>query len=127
LWPILAIGLGIATVTIRKLVHLFGPATRATATLRGGLITLLFLGGLSIVIGLTGFLIALYGVLIALSMAPEAATIHVALVEELGRDAAALAIGIVLGMAAGLAWFLLVRRVAAIERAESAALLGENT
>jgi hypothetical protein len=126
LWPILAVGLGITAVTVRKLVQLFGSATRTPARLRGGLITLLFLGALSIVIGLTGFLAALYGVLISLSMAPEATTIPVVLMEELGRHAAALAIGIILGMAAGLAWFLLVRRVAAIERAESAALLRET-
>jgi hypothetical protein len=122
LWPLLGM-VGLVTgLLVWKAVQLFFTGVRTPGELRAGLPALLFLGVVGPAVGGAAFFSRLYGVALSASRPGGDA---LAAVGSLGEAAALLSLGLLLGLAAGLVWAVLVNRVAAVEEAESAALLAE--
>lgn len=124
-WPLLAVGMAATWLALWKALQLFPGRTRSPAELHRGLPTLLFLGVAGPVLGGTAFLIDLHDLSMRLMSDAANPSVVLAAAEPLARAATLLAMGLLLGIGAALVWFVLVNRIAAIERAESAALLAE--
>lgn len=125
LWVILAIGAAIVGLGLGKMYQLFIRRERSLAKLHYGLFTLLFLGSLGPALGATGFIVRLEDLASELmrSGASQAALLRAA--ERVAVDATVLSVGLLLGIGAGLMWFVLANRIAVIEASESELLLAE--
>ncbi len=124
LWAVLAIGAGIAGLALLKLRQLFPRCEAGLEELRAGLSGLLFLGAMAPGVAALGALWQVCSLAMRLSRAGATDDLAAAAV-EIGRAATLVGSGILLAMAAGILWFLLANRVAAIERVERDFLLGE--
>jgi len=122
LWPLVGVGAAVALLSTREFHRLFVKRERSAAGLRSGVFTLFFFALIAPVLGLTGFLVRLRELSISLSRGVPAAE-QVAVAEAIGRHTLLLGLGLLLGIGAGLVWFVMVNRIAALERAESAAML----
>jgi hypothetical protein len=125
LWPLLAVGAGVAGIALWKAVQLLTARAHSTAGLHRGLPTLLFLGIVGPVLGGTAFVLGLYRLSMDQMIRRASPEALLAAVEPLAQAATLLAMGLLLGIGAGLVWFVLVNRVARMEQAESALLLAE--
>ncbi len=123
LWPLLGIGTAIAAITLWKAYQLLVRRARRAADLHRGLFTLLFLGVISPVLAGLAFLVSLYRMAIGFGWGDMSESAMLLAAERMVQDATLLSAGLLLGIGAGLVWFVLARRIAAIEQAESAALL----
>ena len=122
LWGMVAAGAAIAGLASWKAHQLVVQRERSTVRLHRGLASLLFLGAMAPLLGAIGFLASLRG-LVRMGMGAGGPA-GVAAAEAIARGGTLLCLGILLGIAAGLVWFVLANRIATIEEAESAALLG---
>ena len=125
LWVILAIGAGIVGLGLGKMYQLFIRRERSTAKLHRGLFTLLFLGILGPALGTTGFLTSLWGVAKELMRSGTSQATLLAAANRVGVDATVLSLSLLLGIGAGLMWFVLANRIAVVEASESELLLAE--
>jgi hypothetical protein len=123
LWPILACAVGITVIAVKIAHQLFVNRERASSRLHRGLRSLIFLGAAGPVLGVLAVLIGLQRLATLLSGPRLDGAAQVAIVEQTGRDTTLLALGLLLAFGAGLVWFVLVNRIATIERMETAALL----
>jgi hypothetical protein len=123
-WPLVAGALAVVTVAGVKAYELFVRRERSTRRLHRGLPALVFLGVLGPVLGMIAGLTGLYRLAMALGSSALAGPALHAVNEQAGRDATLLVLGLLLAFCAGVVWFVLVNRIASIELAESAALLG---
>jgi hypothetical protein len=123
LWPMLVCGCGITGIAALKAYQMFVKDERSTARLHRGLRSLVFFGGMGPLLGFLALIFGLHRLTEALSIGLDDVSDHVAISEQPGRDATLLAMGLLLAFGAGIVWFVLVNRIAAIERAESAAFL----
>jgi hypothetical protein len=124
-WAVLGIGAGVAGLSLlcfRQLVLRADPPLEA---LRRRLPSLLFLGVTGPAVGALGLLVHLFTLSIRLSRGTSDEVAWLAAAEPLGRSAALLGSSILLAIAAGLLWFVLADRLAALEQAERAWLLDE--
>jgi hypothetical protein len=124
LWPLLGVATAIAGIALTKAYQLFVRHECATARLHRGLPTLVFLGAFGSLLGIFAALLGLYRLAMALMGGSAGVAAQVVIAEQAGRDATLFGLGLLLGFGAALVWFVLVNRLATIERAESAALLG---
>jgi hypothetical protein len=123
LWPMLVCGCGITGIAALKAYQMFVRGERSTARLHRGLRSLVFFGGMGPVLGFLAVVFGLQRLTEGLSAGLDDVAEHLAIAEQAGRDATLLAMGLVLAFGAGIVWFVLVNRIAAIERADSAAFL----
>jgi hypothetical protein len=122
LWPMLLLAATAAAITAVKGWQLYVARERSTPRLHRWLPTLVFLGVLAPVLGAVAFLTTLYRSAMA-GMGGAGPAMQREVAAQIARDGALFALGLLLGIAAGVTWFVLVNRIAAIEQAESAALL----
>lgn len=112
----------LAAISLAKAAQLWRPADRPPAELHYALFTLLYLALLAPVAGLLAALIGLRSAASGWMAAghdwPAAAADWVA------RDASLFALSVLLALGGGLAWWVLMGRIARIEQTESAILLG---
>lgn len=123
LWTLFLIGVAIATLTLWKAYQLLVRRVRSTADLHRGLFILLLMGAISPLLAGIAFLVSLYQLAIGPMSGGASQTALLIAAERIGQDAMLLSAGLLFGIGAGLVWFVLVNRIAAIEQAESAALL----
>lgn len=107
-----------------QIVPLLRGRRRPAQELERWTFSLFFLGIATPAVAATGFLIRLHDLALGLSAGAVAST-RSALVSLLGHEGALLGMGIALGIAAELVWFLLVGRIAVVRQAETAELLRE--
>lgn len=81
------------------------------------------MGAISPLLAGIAFLVSLYQLAIGPMSGGASQTALLIAAERIGQDAMLLSAGLLFGIGAGLVWFVLVNRIAAIEQAESAALL----
>jgi hypothetical protein len=122
-WPLLAAVAAVTVLAVWKALQLFRGRVTPTAELHRGLALLLFLGVVAPAFAAAAFLIRLHGVSMQVVSGRAAPEAMLAAMEPLVHSATLLGMGLLLGIGAGLVWFVLVNRIAAIEQAESAALL----
>jgi hypothetical protein len=123
LWLLLGLGTAIGAITLWKVYQLLFRRVRSTAVLHQGLFTLLFLGVVSPVLAGIAFLAGLYQAALAFGRTEPSEVVMLAAAERVVHDATLLSAGLLIGIGAGMVWFVLVNRIAVIEQAESAALL----
>lgn len=123
LWLIIGCACGILGIAAVKLHQLFVQRERSPARLHAGVSAVAFLGASGAMLGLLAALLGLHRLTGALSGAAGTVTPPGAIADQAGRDATLLALGLLLAFGAGIIWFVLVNRIAAIERSESAAFL----
>lgn len=123
-WAVLGIGIAILGLSARRFHQLFLRGDEAPEELRAGLSGLLCLGAAGPTVAALGLLVHLHALFLSLARGGGSPD-WVRAAEEIGRGAALLGTGILLGLAAGLLWFILASRVVALERAESIFLLDE--
>jgi hypothetical protein len=122
LWPVLAVAVLVFGVTGAKAYTLFLKRDHDVVRLHDGLPTLLFLTTLSPVLGAAGVLHGVRAMALELGRSDAVNAARV-ITGSIGRESALLALALLVALVAAAAWFLLVNRVAAIERAEVAYLL----
>jgi hypothetical protein len=122
-WAVVGIGLVTAAIGIWKARQIFVRRERSTTVLNRGLVTLLFLSMVGPVIGGTGFLVALVGMNDRMARSDAYSPVLMA-AETIAANGTVFALAILLGIAGALVWFVLINRIATIEREESALLLG---
>lgn len=120
-WLLLAAAVPIASISLWKAWQLFVRRERSLPRLHRGLFTLLFLGVETVALGALSALLSLHA--FALEAMQAGGPAQAAVAQRVAGSASLLAVGLLLGLGAGLVWFVLANRVAAIEQAESAALL----
>jgi hypothetical protein len=123
LWPLLILGAVLTVLALWKAFQLFVARVRSTVVLHRGLPTLLLLAVIGPAFGGVAFLIHLYGISMTVAASSADPDVVFAAAEPLAQSATFLGMGLLLGLAAALVWFVLVNRIAAIEQVESAALL----
>lgn len=120
-WAVLGTGIGILALTAVKAADLLrgtaGPA------LRRGLPTLLLLSVVAPVFGLLAVAMGLHGMALALSAGALLETAQLALAERLARDGGVLVVGLLVGIAGALAWFILMNRAFLLDIRELNTLL----
>ena len=124
-WLVAASGagiLGIAAVRIRKL---FFEPDASWKDLRKGLAPLLLLAAVAPAAGLLALAKSLHALSILHVSGTSDAALHLTMWDSLARDGALLAMGLLLGVAGALVWFVLANRAATLEEVEVAELLGE--
>lgn len=122
-WPLLPIAAGMAGIALRKAHQLFVLRDVAPRRLHRGLPSLVFLAVLA---PLTGGIVFTASLRDAALLSMRSGSIPMEAVQQIGRDATLLYLGLLLAIAGGLVWFVLVDRIAAVEQAESAALLASD-
>jgi hypothetical protein len=122
-WPMLLVGACVIGLAGWKAYQLFLAGDHATAALHRGMPTLLFLAVAGPAVGGAAFLIHLYGLSMAIMGRQASADALYGAAETLEQGATHLSMGLLVGIGAGLVWFVLARRVSALEQARSAALL----
>lgn len=120
-WALLGAGAGIVLLTASKAVRLRRGALGST--LRRGLSALLLLSAVAPALGLLALTLGAYEVALAMGAVPPEAGAALAAAEKIGRDAATLVVGLLLGIAGALSWFLLMNRAARMEVREVDELL----
>lgn len=123
LWLVLGVAVVAVGLTAARVYTLFLKRDHDPARLHDGLPTLLFLGALTPALGAVGVAHGARLTALALGDARLGDPAPVVITGAIGRDAALLTLSLLVALLAALAWFLLVNRVAAIERAEAAHLL----
>jgi hypothetical protein len=121
-WPLVACAFGIIWIAATEGWQLFVKGERSRGRLQQRLPLLIHLGVAAPVLGLLGALLGLQR-LTSLVADGSGGSSTLALLEQVGRNASILAVGLLLAFGAGMVWYVLVNRIGAIERAESAALL----
>lgn len=124
-WTLALAGAAIAALTLLKLYQLMLRKEEDIERRHRGLFFLFFLALFTPALGLLGYLSSVYALAqrLARGTPPE----QVVVAEWIARESALFGVSILLGIGAGLAWFLFARRVAALERAESAHLLAADS
>jgi hypothetical protein len=123
IWPLLLLAAGVAVISLGKAYQLFIRRERSPARLHRGLPLLVLLGALGPAMGGLVFVLGSYQVATGLAMGVLPEPVHLTAAAQVARDGTLCLLGLLLGFAAGLVWFVLVNRLAAMEQAESAALL----
>ena len=124
-WTMLFLTTAVAALSAWKFFQLFVVRERAVGALHNGLLSLLFLGMIGPVVGTLDFLFDLYRMAMRLATGKSGAGELALILERVAREATVLGMSVLLAFGAGLVWFVLANRIAAIEQAESAFLLGE--
>ncbi|MFW6201104.1 MAG: hypothetical protein ACOC8B_00880 [Gemmatimonadota bacterium] len=121
--PVLALGAAVLVLGAAKIFLLYVKRDHSPSRLRTGLSALLALGCASVIVGVLGFLLDTYRFAEAVAGAVDRQ--FVLTMRWVRQDATLLALSLLVALAAGLAWFLCLRRVIAIEAAE-ASLYGSD-
>jgi hypothetical protein len=111
IWPVFAILLALAVFFILQMARF--SVHRNPRRLRDSLVTPLFLGAASVVVGFTGAGIELYRTLLRMEGDPEHAAPLFA--DAVLGSTATLVIALIVALGAGIAWFVLAGRVARLE------------
>lgn len=123
-WAVLAVGVGIVGLVASEALGLWhgssGPA------LRRRLPRLLLLSAVAPALGLLAAALGLHGLASDMAAGALEAAARAASIERAGRGAALLALGLLLGIAGGLAWFVLMNRASIREVRELEALLAHG-
>jgi hypothetical protein len=123
LWPLLACGLAILGLAVTKAWQLFVRRERSTMRLHRGLRYLPYLAAAVAVVGLLAMLIGVQGLTAGYAGGLQQAPPLQQALERVARDASLLALSLLLAIGAGIVWFVLVNRIAVIEREETEILL----
>lgn len=123
-WAMLAAGGGIVALTGSKVAGLRRGASGSA--LRRGLSSLLLLSVVAPTLGLLALTLGAHDVGLTLGAAPPEASAPVAAAEKIARDAALLVVGLLLGLAGALIWFVLMNRAARMEVREVDELLASG-
>lgn len=126
-WSVLGIGVAVAGLSLRKLRQLAPRRDAGRDELREGLSGVLFLGGMGLGVAALGFVTRLCSLSLRLSRGDATERDWGGVASEIARAGTLLGTGILLAMGAGLLWFVLANRVAALERVEREILLGERS
>jgi len=126
LWPLLLVAAAAAAISLAKAYQLFVRRERSTARLHSGVPTLVFLGVLGPVLGGLVFLLSLHDLALGLAMGTLAGPSQAVVAARVARDGTLLLLGLLLGFATALVWFVLVNRIATIEETDGAALLAAD-
>lgn len=119
-WTMLVLGGAVAGLATRKAHQILIIGERAPGRLNRGVPILLLLAAVTPVVGCIGFLVSIASIPNGLARG-GAPLVVLAPVVEAGSVFAS---SILLGMAAAVVWYVIVKRVARIEKEESALLLG---
>jgi hypothetical protein len=120
IWPILMIFLALVVFFIVQLVR--SSDDESPRRLHDSLVTPLFLGAASLVVGFAGSGIELYRTLKKMAITPENAAALFS--RAILGTTSTLAIALLVALAAGVAWFILAGRVAKIEDHAAQAYMG---
>jgi hypothetical protein len=123
LWPLLGVGVFTVIAATWKAWQLFIRRPAVVADLNRGIAALLAAAVAGPAIGALASLVQIHRLSLDLMSAGTGSDGMLVAAEGIAESAALLGAGLLVGIGAGLTWFVLVNRVATIERAESAALL----
>lgn len=121
--PLIGIGLALTGLVAVEAGRIIGGGRGG----RGELPTLIALSAAAPAVGMLALATGLYSVSGTFGAAAPEAIVHIDLIARIGRDAALFAVGLLLGLAGALSWFVLVNRLAvAADREVQDLLAGEG-
>jgi hypothetical protein len=123
-WPLLAAAVAAGLLALAMAYALFVRGDRSTSLLHRGLPALPALGASGPLVGALAATLGVHRLAMSLAAGPLDPEAQRLVAEQAGRDATIVAMGLLLAFGAGLAWFVLVNRLASLEQAESLAVLG---
>ncbi len=119
-WPLLVLAVLVLGAGLGKLFQLYVAKDHAPARLRRGMSLLPTLAGTSAAVGLAGAVLDFYGT--AAAIEADIALQGALVLGWVRRDAAMLALALLVAVAAALLWFVAAVRIARIEQSEMEAL-----
>ncbi|UCF04495.1 MAG: hypothetical protein JSV33_11220 [bacterium] len=124
IWPVASAAFGTLVITVFQVYRLYIKKDHAIRRLRSGLVYLPVMGCLSMLVGMYGFFMELYRLVVSGMPEIESSMMH--LVQWGIHASATLVVSLLMAIVAGLLWFLFSNKVRSIEIAEAAWLLDQD-